>query len=121
MGVLGAKMSVKTREQWPSLARTREKRRGKRMNSRVPVRVEWDAANGKRMSVEAHTRIVNSYGCLVVLSQDLALEHRVLLNNLVTNTSNIAIVVWKGNPRPEGWEYGIELVGPDMDFWGLEL
>jgi len=29
--------------------------------------------------------------------------------------------VWKGNPRPEGWEYGIELVGPDMDFWGLEL
>jgi len=85
------------------------------------VRVEWDAANGKRMSVEAHTRIVNTYGCLVVLSQDLALEHRVMLNNLVTNTSNIAIVVWKGNPRPEGWEYGIELVGPDMDFWGLEL
>jgi len=36
-------------------------------------------------------------------------------------TSNAAIVVWKGNQRPDGWEYGVELVAPEMDFWGLEL
>ena len=90
------------------------------MNSRVPVRLEWDA-DGKRVSVEAHTRVVNPYGCMIVLQQSLELEHRVALTNLAVDTSNAAVVVWKGAPRPDGWEYGIELVAPEMDFWGLEL
>jgi hypothetical protein len=45
----------------------------------------------------------------------------VALTNVATETSNVAVIVWKGNKQPEGWEYGIELVSPDMDFWGLEL
>ena len=114
-------MGVHAKELTAAGTKIQEKRRGKRMNSRVPVRLEWDAAGGKRVRIEAHTRVVNPYGCLVVLSHDLALEHRVVLTNLATHTNNVAIVVWKGNPRPEGWEYGIELVGPDMDFWGIEL
>ncbi len=97
-----------------------EKRRGKRMNSRVPVRLEWDGDSG-RISIEAHTRVINPYGCMVVLQQSLTLEHRLALTNLATNSSNAAIIVWKGNPRPDGWEYGIELVAPDMDFWGIDL
>ena len=39
----------------------------------------------------------------------------------VTRQSNPAIVVWRGNERAEGWELGIELIDPKMDFWGLEL
>ena len=100
---------------------TSEKRRGRRMNSRVPVRLEWDDAAGSRHGLEAHTRVVNPYGCMVVLSESFSLEDRLALTNLATGSSNAAVVVWKGNPRPEGWEYGIELVAPDMDFWGLEL
>ena len=114
-------MSLKLREMKQEGARYTEKRRGRRMNSRVPVRLEWDGDTGKRFSVNAHTRIVNPYGCMVVIAESLELEHRVALTNLATNTSNAAIVVWKGNPRPEGWEYGIEMVAPDMDFWGMEL
>jgi hypothetical protein len=91
------------------------------MNSRVPVRLEWDDESGKRISVEAHTRVVNPYGCMVVLPQSLNLEQRLSLTNLISETSNAAIVVWKGNQRPDGWEYGIELIAPEMDFWGLEL
>ena len=114
-------MSVKLRDMKDPNARHTEKRRGKRMNSRVPVRLEWDGDAGRRFSVEAHTRIVNPYGCMVVIAESLELEHRLALTNMATNTSNAAVVVWKGNPRPEGWEYGIEMVAPDMDFWGLEL
>jgi hypothetical protein len=98
-----------------------DKRRGRRMNSRVPVRLEWDDKAGSRRGFEAHTRVINPYGCMVVLSESLSLEHRLALTNLATGSSNAAVVVWKGNPRPEGWEYGIELVAPDLDFWGLEL
>ena len=103
-------------------ARFKEKRRGRRMNSRVPIRLEWDAAAGKRVSAETHTRVVNPYGCMVVLEHELELEHRVALTNLAMDTSNAAVIVWKSDERPEGgWEYGVELVAPAMDFWGLEL
>ena len=98
-----------------------DKRRGRRMNSRVPVRLEWDADGGERVSVEAHTRVVNPYGCMVVIDKELDLEHRLALTNLATKTSNAAVIVWRGAPRPDGWEYGVELVAPEMDFWGLEL
>src|SRR5438876_221521 len=67
------------------------------------------------------TPVVHPYGCMIVLPESFSLEHRVALTNLATGSSNAAVVVWKGNPRPEGWEYGIELVAPDLDFWGLEL
>jgi hypothetical protein len=114
-------MPVKVRENKKLGHRSREARRGRRMNSRVPVRLEWDGDAGKRHTVEAHTRVVNPYGCMLVLPDSLGLEHRLALTNLANKTSNAAIVVWKGNERPEGWEYGIELVAPEMDFWGLEL
>ena len=114
-------MAVKTRDSRVLGERYGDKRRGHRMNSRVPVRLEWDGDTGKRFSVEAHTRVVNPYGCMVVLEQELQLEHRLALTNLATETSNAAVVVWRGVPRPDGWEYGVELVAPEMDFWGLEL
>jgi hypothetical protein len=114
-------MSVKLRELSEVGAKYREKRRGRRMNSHVQIRLEWDGDGGKRHSVETQTRVVNPYGCMVVLSDSLALEQRLAVTNLATQASNAAVVVWKGNGEPEGWEYGVELVAPDMDFWGLEL
>ena len=113
-------MPVKTRDSKVADGRYSDKRRGRRMNSRVPVRLEWEDS-GKRIAVEAHTRVVNPYGCMVVMQQELQLEHRLALINLATDTSNAAVVVWRGVPRPDGWEYGVELVAPEMDFWGLEL
>jgi hypothetical protein len=114
-------MSLKMRESKQIASPHHDSRRGRRMNSRVPIALEWDAEGDKRIRVEAHTRVVNPYGCMVVLKQSLNLEHRVALTNQATNSSNAAVVVWKGGARPDGWEYGIELVAPEMDFWGLEL
>ena len=114
-------MQVKLRESKHVGSRHHEKRRGRRMNSRVSVRLEWDDESGKRVSAEAHTRVVNPYGCMVVLPQSLNLEQRLALTNLISNASNAAIIVWKGNQRPDGWEYGVELLAPEMDFWGMEL
>ena len=98
----------------------REKRRGVRVNSRVPVVIEWDLG-GTLQRGEAHTRIVGHYGCLVVLPQGLDVDQRVQVTNLVSRQSNPAVVVWRGNERSEGWELGIELINPEMNFWGLDL
>jgi hypothetical protein len=114
-------MTVNLRELQQVGAKYREKRRGRRMNSRVPIRLEWETQGGIRHSVETQTRIVNPYGCMVQLPDSLEMEQRLALTNLATKASNAAVVVWKGNQQPEGWEYGVELIAPDMDFWGLEL
>jgi hypothetical protein len=114
-------MDVKLRELKKVGMKYSDKRRGRRMNSRVHIRLEWDTSAGARLSTEAHTRVVNPYGCMVVLSESFELEQRFALTNLANDASNAAVIVWKGNPQPEGWEYGVELVAPDMDFWGLEL
>jgi hypothetical protein len=114
-------MTVKLRELKETGARYGEKRRGRRMNSRVQIRLEWDVTETQREKAETVTRTVNPYGCMVFLPVTLELQQRVALTNLATEASNAAVIVWRGNRQPEGWEYGIELVAPDMDFWGIEL
>lgn len=103
------------------VAQQREKRRGVRLNSRVPVLIEWSDTTGKKCGVQAYTCVVNPYGCMVVLRDEFSLDQRVQLTNLASSASNPAVVVWKGNKRAEGWEVGVELVSPEMDFWGLQL
>jgi hypothetical protein len=97
-----------------------EKRRGVRVNSCVPVAVEWDAGGEVRRG-EAQTRVVGPYGCLVVLSQNLQVDQRIQITNLVSRQANPAVIVWRGHERAEGWELGIELINPEMGFWGLDL
>jgi hypothetical protein len=97
-----------------------EKRRGVRMNSQVRVAVEWNSG-GELRRREAHTRIVGPYGCMMVLSQHLNVDQHIQVTNLVSSQSNPAVVVWRGNERAEGWELGIELINPEMNFWGIDL
>ena len=102
--------------------KVKQKRRGIRLNSRVPVVIEWQKDDTSAAgSEEAFTRVVGPYGCLVVLRENLALERALRIVNQATNESNSAVIVWKGYERPDGWELGIELIHPDMNFWGLEL
>ncbi len=98
----------------------KDNRRGVRLNSRVPIAVEWSTSE-KPCRGEAHTRVVSPYGCLVVLPHALEVGQSVLVTNLTNHQTNPAIVIWRGNELAEGWEIGIELVSPAMDFWGLEL
>jgi len=96
------------------------KRRGVRVNSRVPVRVVGQF-EGSSFQLDAHTRVVGPYGCLAVIPKEFSVEQQIELLNQANQRSNAAVVVWKGNQRVEGREYGIELIEPEMDFWGLEL
>ena len=102
-------------------ARAINKRRGVRMNSRVPVGIEWQNDAGETCRNQTFTCVVGTYGCLIILPEDLPLEQPVRLVNLSNEQSVPGLVVWKGNSRPEGWELGVELNEPPSDFWGLEL
>jgi hypothetical protein len=102
--------------------KVKQKRRGIRLNSRVPVAIEWQKSDApSACREEGFTRVVGPYGCLVVLRSSLELEQALRIVNLATSEANSAVIVWKGHERPDGWELGIELIHPAMDFWGLEL
>ena len=97
-----------------------EKRRGVRLNSRVPIAVEWDAG-GQLQRGEAKTRVIGPYGCMAVLPQELQLDQRISVINLVSSHANPGVIVWRGHQGADGWELGIELINPEMGFWGIDL
>jgi hypothetical protein len=105
----------------PRDIRSRRKRRGPRMNSRVPIAVEWNGESGTLHFETSYTRVVNSYGCLMVSPKELDLQQRIRVTNLATSQRSEAVVVWKGMRRPDGWDLGVEFVSADLEFWGVEL
>ena len=108
-------------EDLPKDIRSRSKRRGPRMNSRVPVTIEWTATAGPLSFEAGFTRVVNNYGCLLVSPREIHLRERVRLTNLATHQMADGVVVWKGGQRPDGWDLGVELVAADLNFWGVDL
>ena len=105
----------------PRDIRSRRKRRGPRMNSRVPITVEWNGGGGTSHFETSYTRVVNSYGCLLVSPKELDLQQRIRVTNLATRQRSEAVVVWTGMQRPDGWDLGVEFVSADLEFWGVEL
>jgi hypothetical protein len=105
----------------PATPASHEKRRGERLNSRVPISVEWSAAGGQLLRKEAQTRVIGPYGCMAIVPMNLEVKQSIQLTNMVSRQSNAAVVVWRGKQQPEGWEMGIELLNPQMGFWEIEL
>src|SRR5215472_6823204 len=97
------------------------RRRSSRMNSRVPVSVEWKGRSGTLHYETGFTRVVSTYGCLLVSPRELDVQQRVRVTNLATQQRSEAVVVWKGMHRDDGWDLGVELVAADLDFWGVEI
>ncbi|MGH9699162.1 MAG: hypothetical protein ACRD5R_16725 [Candidatus Acidiferrales bacterium] len=104
----------------PSDIRARRKRRGPRMNSRVPLTIAWNGKGPRRFEA-GFTRVVNGYGCLLVSPAEIDVTERLRITNLFTRQEAEGVVVWKGAQRPDGWDLGVEFVASRLDFWGIEL
>jgi hypothetical protein len=101
-------------------ARMQNARAGVRVNSRVPVAVEW-AESGSAMRAEGYTVDASTKGCLAVIPQSFPIGTRLLLVNLINNNACEAVLIWRGHEGRTGWELGLELQEASMDFWGLDF
>ena len=101
-------------------ARMRHMRSSGRVNSRVAVAVEWDEM-GMHLRAEGHTMDISPKGCLAVIPQGFAVGQKVRLVNLMNQISCEAVLVWRGHEGRKGWELGLELQDPNLDFWGLDF
>lgn len=117
----GDSVRMAFREDLPNDIRMRSKRRGPRMNSRVPVTIEWNGAAGPLHVEASFTRVVNPYGCLLSSTREIQMRERLRITNLVTKQTANGLVVWKGVQRPDGWDIGVELIAADLNFWGVDL
>ena len=101
-------------------AQTKNVRAGVRVNSRVPVAVEW-AEFGRAMRAEGYTVDTSTKGCLAVIAQGFPVGQRLLLINLINKNACEAVLIWRGHQGRAGWELGLELKEASMDFWGLDF
>lgn len=99
---------------------TQKIRAGVRVNSRVPVAVEW-TESGRVMRAEGYTVDASTKGCLAVVPQGFPVGQRLKLINLVNKNECEAALIWRGHEGRAGWELGLELQGASMDFWGLDF
>jgi hypothetical protein len=95
-------------------------RAGVRVNSRVPVAVEW-VESGQAMRAEGYTVDASTRGCLAVIPQCFPVGEKLLLVNLVNKNACEAVLIWRGHQGRAGWELGLELQDAAMDFWGIDF
>lgn len=91
-----------------------------RLNSRVPVMVEW-MENGQLHRESGVTVDVSSKGCMVIVPQGFAVGQKMRVLNKVNGLVSEAILVWRGHEGRAGWELGLELQEPPAEFWGVEF
>src|SRR6266571_374585 len=77
-----------------------------RLNSRVPVAIEWTEAGGK-MRAEGSTVDISAKGCMAVVPQGFTVGQRLRLVNLTNQHSCEAILVWRGHEGRTGWVLGM--------------
>lgn len=100
--------------------RMKNVRAGARVNSRVPISVEWEEAKA-RHSVQGWTVDVGAKGCLAIVPQGFAIGQRLRLINLVNKNSADAVLIWRGHEGRTGWELGLELQDAGEEFWGVDF
>ena len=93
-------------------------RAGGRLNSRVELIVEWEEG-GKTLRAKGYTVDVSPKGCMAIVEQGLTVGQKLRLVNGMSGKTVEATLVWRGHEGRKGWELGLELAGPDWDFWGV--
>jgi len=100
--------------------RTGQLRATVRLNSRVPLAVEWNEG-GEQHSEIGYTVDVSPNGCLAIVRQGFPVGQKLRLVNKVNGNACDAILIWRGHEGRTGWELGLELHEPPAEFWGVEL
>jgi hypothetical protein len=100
--------------------RTGHQRATVRLNSRVPLGLEW-SEGGQQHSETGYTVDVSPKGCLAIVPQGFVVGQKLRVVNKVNGNASDAVLIWRGHEGRGGWELGLELQGPLQDFWGVEF
>ena len=109
--------------------RSSSRRREARVDVEIPLTVTWYDYRDQPHEVVGHTKVVNKYGCLIIVDAAIPRETDIMLFNPATLSSITARLVARGTTDTQGRQsllvelgksFGVGLDKPDPDFWGAE-
>ncbi|HKM67600.1 MAG TPA: PilZ domain-containing protein [Candidatus Acidoferrum sp.] len=97
------------------------RRRSERVVLRVPVSLSAVVPDGKRVSIQAHSQVVNAHGGLLDVGMELVRGQEIRLNNIKTETS-VAGRILRVEKSEEGrFLVAFEFESPAPGFWPVSF
>ena len=109
--------------------RSSSHRREPRVEVEIPLTVTWYDDRNQPHEAASHTKVINKYGCLLIVDATIPRETDIRLFNPATLSSITARPVARGTTDTQGRQsvllelvkpFGVELDKPDPDFWGVD-
>lgn len=103
---------------------SRSNRRSDRISISFMLETMGTNAEGKPFLETARTVVVNRHGALLSLNHKLRVGHTVTVRRRTSEGSirqaDVRVVACE-KELPNGGEYGVSFIDPNLDFWGIEF
>jgi len=96
-------------------------RRSSRVFTRIAIRAQGKANDGRKFRESSHTIVINAHGGLIYLQHEMELGAELVLTNPITEEDQECRVVYLGDTSEKGTRVGVEFLSPSPHFWGIEF
>jgi len=96
----------------------RNRRRSKRIKTRIPVVARFQSVGKKFVSEETHTLIVNDHGALILLAARVDIQQMVRLERIDSGQELLCRVTSLGPSFLGKTQVAVEFIMPTPGFWG---
>ena len=98
-----------------------ESRRSDRVWTALPLQVSGEDGSGRSFVDEARTMAVSRHGAMILIGRKLFPNQELMVRCVPTNRECEARVVGSIRKEQQNTCYGIELLDPTADLWGIEF
>lgn len=99
----------------------RDRRKSDRVDLAIPIEVSGFSADGQQFWEPTFTLRLNRHGGSILVSHSLAPDQELTIRKLRTGEETEVRVVGKIGQLPSGIVYGVVLLHPEENFWGIEF
>ena len=96
-------------------------RQSDRITLSLPIRVIGTDALGREFRDEARTILVTRHGARILLARDLDPMSEVTIRYARLNREGRALIVGKAGESRDGHQYGVRILDPDVNLWGIHF
>src|SRR5215469_10945516 len=96
-------------------------RRSSRVFTRIPIRAQGRAIDGRKFRENSHTIVINAHGGLIYLQHEVELGAELVVANPISEEEQECRVVYLGDTSDKGTRVGVEFLSPSPHFWGVEF
>jgi PilZ domain-containing protein len=101
--------------------KTENQRRSDRVNIRVPVRVSAVDATGQKFSAQGHTLTISRHGATIALNRKLTSGLNLTICPGTSKRESNAIVMGQIGGQSGVHVYGIAVLEPNVNLWGIQF